>query len=97
MANPMSLNTDEVSLAVNQINDLISEIQKKNTEFIALLESSNQKVGGRFQLTVTLETRIREEAAQINKLNEAAESIIEALNRYAEMATEANDDSAFRV
>lgn len=97
MANPMTLDTDKVSATLNQISDLITEVQKKNTEFIALLEQSNQKAGGKFKLTKTLEERIREEARNINLLIETADIITEALNRYADKAAEANDDSAFRV
>lgn len=97
MANPMTLDTDKVSATLNQISDLITEVQKKNTEFIALLEQSNQKANGKFKLTKTLEERIREEARNINLLVETADTITEALNRYADKAAEANDDSAFRV
>lgn len=97
MANPMTLDTDRVAATINQISDLINEIQKKNTEFIGLLEQNNAKSGGKFKLTKTLEERIREEARNLNGLVETAELINEALNRYANKAAEASDDSAFRV
>lgn len=97
MGNVMSIDTDKVSATINQISDLITEVQKKNTEFIARLESCNQKAGGKFKLTKTLEERIREEARNINLLVETAGTITESLNRYAALAAEANDDSDFRA
>lgn len=97
MGQIMSIDTDKVASAVNQINELVGEIQKKNTEGIALLEAANQKTENKFSLLTTLETRIREEAGNLNKLASSSDVITEALNRYADMASEANDDSAFRV
>lgn len=96
MANPMTIDTDKVSATINQISDLITEVQKKNTEFIALLEGNNAKAGGKFKLTKTLEERIREEARNINLLVETADLITEALNRYADKAAAVDSDVEFR-
>ena len=97
MGQAMSIDTDKVSATVNQIADLVGEVQRKTTDFIALLESCNQKVNGKFKLTKTLEERIREEARNINLLVETADAINASLNRYAELAAEASDDADFRV
>lgn len=92
----MSIDVDEVSMAVNKIAESISIIQSKNKAFETLLAESNQKTEGKFDLTKSLQKRIEEEAQNINGIVEAANQINEALNAYANLAAEASDDSAFR-
>ena len=97
MAEMMSIDIDEVSMAVNKIAESISIIQSKNKAFETLLAESNHKTEGKFDLTKSLQKRISEEAQNIDGIVEAANQINEALNAYANLAAEASDDSAFRV
>lgn len=93
----MSLNLDVVNTAINQISILTSDIQTRNKKFIELLNSKNEATGGKFALLKTLEERIIAEAQNFDKVLDAQEEIKQSLSRYAELAEEANDDSAFRM
>lgn len=92
----MSLNTDVVGTAVNQISVLTADIQTRNKKFVELLNSKNEATQGKFALLKQLGVRVREEAANFDKILEAQEEIKAALQRYTELAEEAADDSAFR-
>lgn len=92
----MSLNTDVVGTAVNQISVLTADIQTRNKKFVELLNSKNEATQGKFALLKQLGVRVREEAANFDKILEAQEEIKAALQRYTELAEEADDDSAFR-
>lgn len=93
----MSINTDVVNTAINQISVLTADIQTRNKKFIELLNAKNEVTGGKFALLKTLEDKIVQEAQAFDKVLEAQEEIKASLSRYAELAEEANDDSAFRV
>lgn len=92
----MSLNTDVVGTAVNQISVLTADIQTRNKKFVELLNSKNEATQGKFALLKQLGVRVREEAANFDKILEAQEEIKAALQRYTELAEEADDASAFR-
>lgn len=92
----MSINTDVVNSAINQIAILTADIQTRNKKFMELLRSKNEATQEKFQLLKTLETRVIEESQNFDKMLEAQEEIREALVRYTELAEQANDDSAFR-
>ena len=91
----MSLNTDVVGTAVNQISVLTADIQTRNKKFVELLNSKNESTQGKFALLKQLQVRVQEEAANFDKILEAQEEIKAALQRYTELAEEVNDDSAF--
>ena len=96
MSQQMSLNYDVVSAAVNRIETLTSDIETRNKKFISLLQEKNDATQGKFALLKTLQTRVEEEAANFKKLVAAQEEIKDSLERYSNLAEEANDDSAFR-
>ena len=92
----MSLNSEVVGAAINKISVLTADIDARNKKFIELLTEKNEATQNKFQLLVTLQARVVEEAENFGKLLEAQEEIKASLRRYEELAEEANDDSAFR-
>lgn len=92
----MSLNLDVVMSAINQISVMTADIQTRNKKFIELLNSKNEATQGKFQLLATLEGKVRDEAQNFDKILEAQDEIVASVNRYAELAEQANDDTAFR-
>lgn len=97
MAQVMSIDSEAVGSAINQISVCIADIDTRNKKFIALLQEKNEKTQGKFALLKTLEARVAEEADNFTQLIATAESIKDSLRRYEGMAEEANDDSDFRV
>ena len=97
MSEVMSINTDAVSAAINQISVCTADIATRNQKFLDLLRQKNEATSGKFTLLTTLEKGLETETVNFNKLIETQEEIREALNRYADLAAEANDDSAFRL
>ena len=96
MANQMTLNTEAVAAAVNQIDIAIADIKTRNDKFLSLLDEKNQQTQGKFALIATLKGKVEEEARSLQETVDAAESIKDALRKYEGMAEEANDDGAFR-
>lgn len=96
MAQQMSLNLDVVAAGVNRIETLTHDIETRNNKFISLLQEKNDATQGKFALLKTLQGRVEEEAENFKKLIEAQEEIKQSLDRYSDLAEEANDDSAFR-
>lgn len=95
-AQVMSIDSEAVGAAVNQISVCISDIDTRNKKFLALLQEKNDATQGKFSLLKTLEGRIQEEANNFQGLIAASENIKDSLRRYAEMAEAADDDSDFR-
>lgn len=91
----MSLNLDVVVTAINSISVMTADIQTRNKKFMELLRSKNEATQGKFQLLATLEEKIKVEAQNFDKMLEAQDEIIQSVNRYAEMAEAAQDDSCF--
>lgn len=92
----MSINTEIVASAVNQISMDIADINTRLNRFLALLEEKNDQTGGKFAIVKTLTNKMQVEVTNVQKLNEACDQIRDTLQRYIELAEEANDDSAFR-
>lgn len=97
MGQQMSIDTDKVGAAVNRISVLMADIKTRTTSFIAKVNEKNQETEGKWKLIMTLEQRLTEESKNIDEIIEAQESIKQALDRYAEKAEEANDDSELNV
>lgn len=93
----MSINTEAVASAVNSISVDIADIQTRLNRFLALLEEKNSQTGGKFAIVKTLSQKIEKEAKNVQALNESSDQIKDTLQRYIEIAEEANDDSAFRT
>lgn len=93
----MSINTEVVAAAVNAIAVDIADIQTRLSRFLALLDEKNNQTGGKFAIVKTLTEKMQKEVANVNQLNEACDQIRDTLQRYIEIASEANDDSAFRT
>lgn len=96
MAEVMSINTEAVGAAINQISVYTADIATRNKKFLELLNEKNQATQGKFTLLKTLENKLTEESHNFDALIGTQEEIKDALNKYAELAEEANDDHAFR-
>ncbi len=92
----MSIDSQAVAAAVNQIDLLIADIDTRNKKFITLLTEKNQVTKGKFQLLKTLQERVEQEANNIKGAIDATETIKEAIRKYEDMASDVNDDTAFR-
>lgn len=97
MAQQMTIDSEAVKAAVNQIDVCIASITTWNNKFLALLEEKNQQTKGKFSLVKTLQQRVEDETKSIKAAVEATETIKESIRKYEELAAEADDDSAFRV
>lgn len=95
-SNQMSIDSEAVMAAVNQIDVAIEDINTRNKKFLTLLDEKNQATQGKFGLIKTLQDRVEDEAKNINQTIEATEMIKESIRRYEGIAEEANDDSEFR-
>ena len=93
----MSINTEVVAAAVNSISVDISDIQTRLNRFLALLDEKNNQTSGKFAIVKTLTAKMQKEVANVQALNDACDQIRETLQRYIEIAEQANDDSAFRI
>lgn len=97
MNGQMSINTEVVGAAVNQISVDIADIETRIKRFHALLLDKNQQTQGKFAIVKRLTTNIEIEVQNVASLNTASEEIRGALQKYIELAEMANDDSAFRI
>lgn len=97
MGGQLTINSEEVAAAVNQIDICIADINTRNDKFIALLNEKNEATHHKFPLLSTLQKRVEDEAANLQKAIQATEDIKEAIRKYVEQAEEASDDSAFRL
>jgi len=98
MANQqMSIDYEAVMAAVNQIDVAISDINARNKKFVAILEEKNQQTKNKFAVIKTLQSRVEEEAQNIQQAIQATESIKDAIRRYVDLAEQANDDADFRA
>ncbi len=93
----MSINTEVVASAVNQISVDIADIHTRLKRFLTLLEEKNSQTSGKFAIVKTLSNKMEKEVSNVQELNDACDQIREVLNRYIEIAEQANDDSAFLV
>lgn len=96
MSQQMSINSEAVASAVNQIDVAIADIETRNKKFLELLEEKNDQTKGKFPLVKALMPRIEEEANNINKAIEATEAIKESLRKYENLAEDATDTSWMR-
>jgi Tfp pilus assembly protein PilN len=92
----MSVNLELVGSTINQISSELACIQAVTLKLHDKILEKNNATQGKFALLDTLSARVEEETHNVEKLVEAQEEIKQSLNRYAELADEANDDSAFR-
>ena len=97
MAEVMSINTEAVGAAINQISVYTADIATRNKKFLELLSEKNKATQGKFQLLKTLEEKREGESRNFDALIQTQEEIRTALGKYSSLAEEANDDSAFRV
>lgn len=96
MAQIMSIDTEKVGSAINRISQLTSDIKTRTDAFVSKLTEMNASTGGRWTLIKVLQTKIEAENANITGIIEAQDVIINSLNRYAELAAEVDDASAFQ-
>lgn len=93
MANQLTINSEAVMVAVNQIDVAIEDINTRNKKFLELLEEKNTQTRGKFPLVTTLKPLIDEEAQNIEKAVQATEDIKESIRKYTAMAEQAVDTS----
>ena len=58
MAEVMSINTEAVGAAINQISVYTADIATRNKKFLELLSEKNKATQGKFQLLKTLEEKL---------------------------------------
>lgn len=92
----MTLDSAAVAAAVNEISVCIDDINTRNTKFLALLEEKNNATQNKFTLLKTLQTRIEEEAGNLQGAIAATEAIKDSIRKYEDMAAEVDDDADFR-
>lgn len=93
----MSLNSEAVTAAYNQISTDIADIKSRIDRFMMLLEEKNAATKGKFALINRLQQELQKEVENVKHLHESVETIHSTLRRYEEMAADADDDSAFRL
>lgn len=96
MAQQMTIDSEAVLAAVNQISLCTADIDTRIKKFVNLLEEKNAQTSGKFTLFKTLQTRIEEESKNIDSAIAAIEEIKEALRRYEDLAAQADDDAGLR-
>lgn len=96
MAQQMSIDTEKVGSAINRISQLTSDISTRTNAFVQRLTELNTSTGGRWSLIQVLQTKIEKESANIAGIVEAQDVIMRALDKYAELAAEVDDASAFQ-
>lgn len=95
MAGQMSIDTERVGAAINRISQLTSDVKTRTDAFVRKLSEMNTNTGGRWKLIVTLQSKIEMEAVNVNGIIESQDIIIKALDKYADLAAEVDDDRAF--
>ena len=90
----ISINTDEVGAAVNRISTLVTDIDTRTKQFLALVSEKNLATGEKWTLLNKLKEKLEAEVSNMSRIEEAMDQIKSSLNRYAEMAAEADDASA---
>lgn len=95
MGQQLSIDTEKVSTAVNRIGILTSDVKSRTDAFVAKLQEQNDATGNKWALITSLQKKLEEEQKNVSAIIDAQESIKTSLNKYAAMAEEANDDSAF--
>lgn len=91
--NQMTIDSEAVTLVVNQIDVAIEDINTRNKKFLALLEEKNQQTQGKFPLVAALKPKVEQEAQNLQACVEATEAIKEAIAKYQNLAEEATDTS----
>lgn len=95
MGEMMSINTERIFPALNEISVRIQDIETRNKKFLALIEETNQRTDGKFALMKALQTKVEEEAVNITGSVQAVEEVEQALQKHIELAEEADDASVF--
>lgn len=89
----MTLNTDAVSAAVNQIDIALADIETRNRKFKELLDEKNAQTQGKFPLVTSLLPKVEKEAANLQNAIAAVESIKESIHKYTGLTEQATDTS----
>lgn len=97
MAQQISIDTERVGSAVNRISLLTSDIQTRTNAFVEKLSEHNAATNDKWALLKNLQSKLEAEQQNINAIVEAQNDIKRGLDKFAEMAAEVNDDSAFNV
>lgn len=97
MNGQMSINTEVVGAAVNQISVDIADIETRIKRFHALLIEKNELTKGKFAIVKKLTEKVELEVQNVASLNTAGDEIRDALQKYIEIAEMANDASAFDI
>ena len=89
----MSINTDVVGSAVNQISVRVADIETRTNKFLNLVTEKNSETSNRWSLLKTLQDKLAVETENVKRIIAAEDDIKADLNRYAEAAAEVDDDS----
>lgn len=92
----MSINTDVVGAAVNQISNYIDDIATRTKKFCDLVSEKNAQTNNKWTLLKTLEEKLAQETKNVNDIITSMDEIKSALDKYAEVAAEVDDDSDFK-
>lgn len=95
MGQQMSLDTDAIQAAYNKISGEVSDLKSELNQFLGLLNEKVNDTQGNMPIIATLETRLKDEAANVDQLVATCEEINNVTRRYIQQAEEAADDSAF--
>lgn len=96
MGEIVSINTEAIMPAVNEISVRIADIDTRNKKFLSLIQETNDRTEGKFALIKALQEKVEEEAINITESVKAVEDIEQALNEHIAMAEMADDDSVFK-
>lgn len=91
MGQQISLDTDAVRIAINQIGDLISEIDLANKNLVRSVESVNEATQNKYQVTVALHVKLQEQVEKFNQVKTSQADIVQITKRYADAVEQAND------
>lgn len=89
----MSINTDVVGSAVNQISVYVDDIATRTKKFRSIVADANATTNNKWALMKKLEEKLEQETNNVNDIITAMDEIKVALDKYAEAASEVDDAS----
>ena len=90
----IAINTDVVGSAVNRISQLVSDINTRTDKLLQTLKEKNAETKNKWTLLKKLEDKLTDEANNVKAIENAVEEIKAGLNKFIELAEEADDASA---
>jgi len=91
----LSINTDEVQRAVDEISEQIRKIQKTHADFLNDVVEASNKADGKFAALNKLKKTLDDEANNLKGVDKSIGSITEALEKYAKDLAEIDSADEF--